>query len=268
LRDNEGVNAHTGGLPFASFFRFLTDLILVLSKKNKRTRKKGFRVSYFTLPFLLIDAPRDLRKETNMEDHNIKRRTFLYGMAAAGTLGVLTLTGCAPKAEGPKTTGSSTTPDNSTGSDKPSTTPQAPTTWVDAVASASVATNAYTNLDKEQLIAVANALTAECTVATTNEDGTPNIAVFGGGSIMKGEYIVFNWTDNQSKANLMERKLGMVAFDVVNLSAETKQERHKGAKVRIEYVDDKTIREELKAESERVIDATLIVRIVEILPIG
>jgi hypothetical protein len=212
--------------------------------------------------------PRDLRKETIMEDHNIKRRTFLHGMAAAGTLGVLTLVGCAPKAENPKPPGSSTTPDNSTNSDKSNTTPQAPTAWVDAVASASVATNAYTSLNKEQLIEVANALIAECTVATTNEDGTPNIAVFGGGSIMKGEYIVFYWTDNQSKANLMERKLGMIAFDVVNLSAETKQERHKGAKVRVEYVDDKAVLDKLKAESEGVNDSALIVRIVEILPIG
>jgi hypothetical protein len=196
-----------------------------------------------------------------MEDHNIKRRTFLHGMAAAGTLGVLALAGCAPKVENPRTEDSPTTPN------KPATS-QTPTTWVDAVASASVASNAYTNLDKEQLIAVANALAAECMVATANADGTPNIAVFGGGTIMKGEYIVFNWAENQTKANLEERKLGMVAFDVVNLSAETKQERHKGAKVRIEHSDDKALRDELKAENERVTDASVIVRIVEILPIG
>jgi hypothetical protein len=198
-----------------------------------------------------------------MEDHNIKRRTFLHGMAAAGTLGVLALAGCAPKVENPRSEDSSTTPDRPT-----TTTPQTPTAWVDAVASASVASNSYTNLDKEQLIAVANALAAVCMVATANEDGTPNIAVFAGGTIMKDEYIVFNWADNQTKTNFVERKLGMVAFDVVNLSAETKQERHKGAKVRIEYTDDKALRDELKAENERVSDATIIARIVEILPIG
>jgi hypothetical protein len=212
--------------------------------------------------------PRDLRKEIIMEDHNIKRRTFLHGMAAAGTLGVLALAGCTPKAEDPKPPDSSTTPDNSTDSGNSNTTPQAPTAWVDAVASASVASNAYTNLDREQLIATANSFAAECMIATTNEDSTPNIAIFAGGLILKNEYIIFNWTDNQSKTNLMERKLGMVAFDVVNLSADTKEERHKGAKVRIEYVDDNAIRDELKAESERVSDTTLIARIADILPIG
>jgi hypothetical protein len=201
-----------------------------------------------------------------MKNQNIERRVFLHGAAAAGVLGALALTGCTPKTDTP----SSGTAENPSGGSGGSTTTPAttPQVWVDAVASASVASNAYTNLGKEELLATINAFTAECVMATTNEDGTPNIAVFAGGAALKGEYIAFNWTDNQTKANLKRDKLGVIVFDVVNLSAETKEGRHQGAKVRVEYIDDEKIYTELKAESDRVVDVTIIVRIVEILPIG
>lgn len=141
------------------------------------------------------------------------------------------------------------------------------TQWVDAVSSASVATNVYTNLDEEQLYEAINSYTAECMFATTNEDGTPNLAVFAGGYALGEGYIIFNWYDNQTKANLLRSRLGMIGYDIVDLAAEEKTGRHQGALVKVELVDGDE-RDELAAGSEYINEGTVVVKVVEILPIG
>lgn len=50
--------------------------------------------------------------------------------------------------------------------------------WVDAVSSASLATNKYTTFTETQLQDAVMAYQTECVVSTSNEDGTPNIAIF------------------------------------------------------------------------------------------
>ncbi len=141
------------------------------------------------------------------------------------------------------------------------------TEWADAVSSASVATDLYTNLDEEQLYEAINSYTAVCMFATANEDGTPNLAVFSGGYALGDGYIIFNWYDNQTKANLLRSRLGMVGYDIVDLSAEEKTGRHQGAIVKVELVDGDE-REELAASSEYIGEDTVVTKIVEILSIG
>lgn len=191
-----------------------------------------------------------------MEHEKMNRRAFIQGALAVGALGTVSLVGCSPA---PKT--EETKPE-------PEPAPVAVTSWVDAVTSASVATNKYTNYDKMQTVEVINAHTAACSFATTNEDGTPNLAIFAGGQAMEGEYIIFNWTDNQTKANLMRDKLGVIAYDVVTLDAPTKEERHKGSRVRVQLVEDAAERDKLKAVNDKIADATVIVKIIEVLPVG
>ena len=135
------------------------------------------------------------------------------------------------------------------------------------MSSASVATNVYTNLDEEQAYGAINAYTAECMFATTNEDGTPNLAVFAGGYALGGGYIIFNWYDNQTKANIMRTRLGMIGYDIVDLSAEEKVDRHQGALLKVELVDGDE-REEVAATTEYINEGTVVVKVVEVLPIG
>ena len=140
--------------------------------------------------------------------------------------------------------------------------------WADAVSSASVATNLYTNLTAAELQEAVNAYRCECMFATVNEDGTPNLAVFTGGGMIDETYVVFNWYENQTYANVRRTKLGMIGYDVVNLGADTKEGRHQGAIVKVELVEDETVREELAAKHEFILPETAIFRIIEVLPVG
>lgn len=191
-----------------------------------------------------------------MKHEQMNRRSFIQGALATGALGTLSLAGCAPA---PKTEAPAV---------EPAPAAVEVTSWVDAVTSASVATNMYTNLDKAQTMEAINAHTAACSFATANEDGTPNLAIFSGGQALENDYIIFNWTDNQTKANLMRDKLGVIAYDIVALTAATKQERHQGSCVRVELVEDSAVRQKLVAVNDKITDGTIIVKIVEVLPVG
>lgn len=140
--------------------------------------------------------------------------------------------------------------------------------WADAVSSASVATNLYTDLALPELGEAVNAYRCECMFATVNEDGTPNLAIFTGGGMIDETYAVFNWYENQTYANVRRTKLGMIGYDVVDLDADTKEGRHQGAIVKVELVEDEAVREELAAEYAFVLPETAIFKIVEVLPVG
>ncbi len=190
------------------------------------------------------------------EGKGLDRRTFIRTAAAASALGGLTLAGCAPSAPAPA-------PEKSEPEVK---APEPTTKWVDAVSSASVTTKKYTSLPKEELIPLINSFQAECVVATTNEDATPNVAVFAGGVVID-DYLCFTWTDNQSKANIKRSNLAMIVFDQVNMASETKEGRHKGGKVRVEYVPDKEVLDQIRAKNDKISEAALVVKIVEVLPV-
>ncbi len=203
-----------------------------------------------------------------MKENNIDRRAFLGGAVALTTVGGLSLIGCSSPQANADTQASGVVASGAV-SGAAAPVESAPVTeWVDAITSASVATNAYTNLTDQKLVDTINSFQAACTCATVNEDGTPNLAVFAGGACLKSEYLAFNWTDNQTKANLKRDKLGMISFDVLNLRAESKPERHQGAKLRVEYIEDAALKEELAKESEAVVEGTILVKIVEVLPLG
>lgn len=141
------------------------------------------------------------------------------------------------------------------------------TQWVDAVSSASLTTNVYTNFTKTQLQDAIGAYQAECVVSTSNEDGTPNIAIFVPAGMLEESYIAFTWAENQTKANLERSKIGMMAFDVPNPTAESKELRHQGAVVRATLVEDQSVVERLKAQNE-LLESCVFVEIDEVLPVG
>lgn len=102
-------------------------------------------------------------------------------------------------------------------------------------------------------------------IATVNEDGSPNLAVCIPGITDDGKYLVFGLSDNRTKENFEERGLGVVLFYEYTPAAE-KAERNKGCKVVVKYVgDEENDRLNKEAGNE---NASIYMEIVDILPIG
>ncbi len=138
----------------------------------------------------------------------------------------------------------------------------------DAAATPSVYTNLYTNLEKAALLEEIAQYTGVTVVATTNADGTPNIAILTPGAAGDEDHIIFNVAPNTTQENLLRDKVAEMVFDKSNPTAETKEERHQGAVLRLELEEDKAVLDELKANNQYISDATLVCRIAEVMPIG
>lgn len=103
-------------------------------------------------------------------------------------------------------------------------------------------------------------------IATTNADGSPNLAVAIPGITSDGKYLKLGLADNRTKANMTERELAVVMFYEYNPTAVEKTDRNKGCRVIAKYVGDK---ENTRLNNEaKDKNPTLYLEIVEILPIG
>lgn len=197
--------------------------------------------------------------EVQVQSRKIDRRSFIQGVAATGALGIMagaSLSGCAPQQT---SEAAEAAPQKTVASDVHQ--------WVDAVSSASLTTNMYTNFTTTQLQEAIGAYQAECVVSTSNEDGSPNIAIFVPAGMLEESYVAFTWAENQTKANFERSKIGMIAFDVANPTAESKELRHQGAIVRATLVEDESVTKRLKAQGE-LFESCVFVEINELLPVG
>jgi len=146
--------------------------------------------------------------EEQSQGKQLNRRSFIQGIAATGALGIMAgagLSGCAPQQQSAAAEAPQQEADASAGEVHE---------WVDAVSSASLATNKYTTFTETQLQDAVMAYQTECVVSTSNEDGTPNIAIFVPAAMIDEAYVAFTWAENQTKANFERAKIGMIAFDV------------------------------------------------------
>ncbi len=137
----------------------------------------------------------------------------------------------------------------------------------DVVSLASTYTNRYTNLDQKALLEEIAKYSGVTVVATTNVDGTPNIAIFTPAAA-GDNHIVFNLAPNTTKDNVLREKVAEMVFDKTNPTAETKQERHQGAVVKLALEEDQQVIEELKKSNDFISDISLVCKIVEVMPIG
>lgn len=137
---------------------------------------------------------------------------------------------------------------------------------VDAVSSASQVFYKDSSLDREQLWAAIEARKGGCTIATVNEDGTPNLIVAVPGTAGE-EHIYFTWADNVSKSNARRTGNAMAGYYIYNPDAESKEERNIGARLRLELEQDEEILEKL-AESDPAVKAGTVFTVAEILPLG
>jgi hypothetical protein len=144
---------------------------------------------------------------------------------------------------------------------------QAPEPSVDSISQASVS-NYYgdSSLTGQALVDVINNRQAAITVATTNADGTPNLATVIPAFVGE-DVIVFGLAENQTKVNLMERKLGVISAYIYDPAAEEKLDRNRGARLVIERISDESEIKELM-EANDLAEGSILVRVVEVLPLG
>lgn len=144
---------------------------------------------------------------------------------------------------------------------------EVPAPSIDSISQASVS-NYYgdSSLTGEDLVNTVNAREAAITVATTNADGTPNLATVIP-MFVEEDVLVFGLAENQTKLNLMERNLGVVSAYVYNPQAEEKLERNIGARMVIERITDEAEIKELM-EAHELSEGSILVRVVEVLPLG
>ncbi len=118
----------------------------------------------------------------------------------------------------------------------------------DAVTTASVTTGLYGNLTQQELLDAIAAYSGVSVVSTVNADGTPNVAIFTPGAAGDDRsHIVFGFADNATKTNLLRDKVAEMVFDIPNASADTKEERHQGAVVKLELEEDADVLADLMA---------------------
>jgi flavin reductase (DIM6/NTAB) family NADH-FMN oxidoreductase RutF len=123
---------------------------------------------------------------------------------------------------------------------------------VDAVTTASVPTNAYTNMSREELLASIATYTGVCMVSTVNAGGTPNIAVFQPTAIPP-DHVAFGWAPNATKENFLREKKAVMIYDLYDKSVTgqdeaSKKARHRGAKVQLTLEEDQAVLNALKAD--------------------
>ena len=137
----------------------------------------------------------------------------------------------------------------------------------DAVTTPSVYTNLYTNLDQAGVLEAMSQYRGLCNVATVNADGTPNLAIFVPG-VADESHIIFGWADNATKSNVQRTKEAVITYDVTNPAAETKEGRHCGAVLKVVLEEDQAVLDAIYSANESISDKVVILKIVEVLPIG
>lgn len=137
----------------------------------------------------------------------------------------------------------------------------------DAAATASATTGLYTNLDQAALLEAIGQFKGLCNVSTVNADGTPNIAIFVPG-VADDSHIFFNWANNATKANVLREKTAIMSYDIADPTAEEKAGRHSGAVVKLELEEDAEVLAQLQEANESVSEASVVLKIVEVLPVG
>ncbi len=198
-----------------------------------------------------------------------KRKTAAALILMAG---VLLASGCgAKKAAAGTSTGAAAEPSSKTQTEtsaEPSEKTQTETSAepVDAVSSASQVFYEDSSLDREQLWAAIGERKGGCTIATVNEDGTPNLIVAVPAAAGE-DHIYFTWADNVSRANAQRTGKAMVSYYIYDADAESKVERNIGARMRLELERDEAVLAKL-AEADPTVKAGTVFKVVEILPLG
>lgn len=138
---------------------------------------------------------------------------------------------------------------------------------VDTVSTASMDTNKFKNMDQATLMTQLPTMKGLVAVATTNEDGSPNLAVFIP-SATGDKYVYFGFAPNATQANLLRDKQAVLLYDEYDLSIENPSDRHYGCRAKVKLVEDADVLEGLKPDLGSYADFATVVEVVEVLPMG
>ncbi len=124
------------------------------------------------------------------------------------------------------------------------------------------------SLAGEALFDSINSREGAVTIATVNEDGSPNMAVAVPG-VIGDKYLMFGFSPNQTAENIRERKLAVIAYYIYTPDAQEKNDRNRGARLICEYVDDPVKINEIKdILGSQFSESSTFLEIVKILPLG
>ena len=138
---------------------------------------------------------------------------------------------------------------------------------IDSISSASVA-HFYeaSSLKGEELMNAINDRSGSVTIATTNEDGTPNIATLVPEAVDENT-LMFQFAENQTKVNLEERDLAVLSYYIYKPEAEEKADRNSGARLILKLITDESKISELSTKAEAPA-GVIFMEIVKVLPLG
>lgn len=137
---------------------------------------------------------------------------------------------------------------------------------VDTASGASAATNKFKNMERDEVLAAIPTMKGLVSVATTNEDGSPNLAVFIPSALE--DYVYFGFAPNATKANLERDKQAVILYDEYDITVENPSDRHYGARLVVRLVEDADVLAGLKEGLGSYADFATVTEVVEVLPIG
>lgn len=130
------------------------------------------------------------------------------------------------------------------------------------------ATEKYTTLGPDALAASLRAVEGVSVVATVNEDGTPNAAIFVP-MMPDASHVVMTLARNRTRENLERTGHAVLVYDVASPHAAEKAERHCGVRMRLSLVSpDESEHAEVAALWPHMTPFTMILGVDEVEPLG
>ncbi len=132
-------------------------------------------------------------------------------------------------------------------------------------------TNRFTNLNAKQLGESLAKMEGIFVLATTNEDNTPDAAIFVP-RMLDEQHLVFFLAQNRSRKNLERTKQAWGVYEVSHPEAKEKQDRYAGARLKLSLVlpEGETAREfeEATKDFAQMNPAAIVVRIEQLIALG
>ena len=132
-------------------------------------------------------------------------------------------------------------------------------------------TNRFTNLNAKQLGESLAKMEGIFVLATTNEDNTPDAAIFVP-RMLDEQHLVFFLAQNRSRKNLERTKQAWGVYEVSHPEAKEKQDRYAGARLKLSLVlpEGETAKEFEKATKDfaQMNPAAIVMRIEQLIALG
>lgn len=132
-------------------------------------------------------------------------------------------------------------------------------------------TNRFTNLNAKQLGESLEKMEGIFVLATTNEDNTPDAAIFVP-RMLDEQHLVFFLAQNRSRKNLERTKQAWGVYEVSHPEAKEKQDRYAGARLKLSLVlpEGETAKEFEKATKDfaQMNPAAIVMRIEQLIALG